>query len=99
EHHAVAQPFHRAATATLGLPLYERSEARRELSGGIVAALLGEARVAGEVEKHHRRRRPLPPGRDARLLERLLDMADDVLDDRVLLMAVIQPVDHPLDLR
>ena len=56
EHDAVAEPLHRAAPVTQGGLLHDAREVGGELGRGLVASLLGERRVAGQVEKGDRGR-------------------------------------------
>src|SRR4029453_13905906 len=51
EHPAVPEPPDRPAPSTPRDVVHQRDQPPRDLSGGLVAALLGQARVAGQVDK------------------------------------------------
>ena len=54
EHHPVAEPLHRPAAVLDRRPLDEPAELLGQLGRRRVAPLLGEPRVAGDVEEAHR---------------------------------------------
>ncbi len=90
EHHSVAQPLDRPATVRDGGPLHESRQISGELRGCLVAALLCQPRVPGDVEKAHRRW-PVQPALDAGVGDGRLDDADDV---RAPCMCLVGVIDH-----
>jgi hypothetical protein len=96
EHHPVAQPLHRGAAAGPGGAVDQHGQPGRQLGGHLVAELLGELGVAGQVEEAHRRQ-PLRPGQGARLLQGGLDVLDLVLGPDQLLLAAVDAGQGPVD--
>src|SRR5919106_6189645 len=60
EHHSVAEPLHRSAPVFLGGPPDQACQLRRQIRGGLIATLLGQPRVPGDVEEADRRRTVQP---------------------------------------
>ena len=55
EHHPIAEPLDRPAAVLDRCPLHEPTELLGEVSRRLVAPLLGQPRVAGDVQEAHRR--------------------------------------------
>ena len=89
DHHAVAQPLHRAPAVVDRRALHQRRQPLRQVGRGIVAALVGEPRVAGDVQEADRRR-SRGGGEHAGSGQRLLEAADDVVRPGVHLPRVPQ---------
>ena len=66
EHHAVAQPLDGLAAVPHGVALHQPRDRRGQVGGRVVAAFLGQPRVAGEVEEADRRE-PFEAAVDPRL--------------------------------
>ena len=77
EHHAVAQPLDGLAAVLHGAALHQPRDRRGQVGGRVVAALLGQPRVAGDVEEADRRE-SLEAAVDARLRHQHLEAFDDV---------------------
>jgi hypothetical protein len=77
EHDAIPQPFHRATTVLHRRPLHESVEGFGKVGRCLVSTLLGQARVAGDVEEADG---GVPLGRamDTRRVEQVAETADDV---------------------
>src|SRR3712207_8103527 len=67
QHDTVAQPLHRGAPVGPRRALDQHGQGPGELGGGLVAPLLGEPGVAGQVEEAHRRHPPGPDRKSTRL--------------------------------
>src|SRR5919106_1595771 len=96
EHDPVAEPLDGMPTVRLCGLVDERREPVGQLGTGLVAALLGEGRVAGEVEEGDRRRTTLVLRNLAKLLQVLLGALNRCRYDLVLEMAAAQPEQQPL---
>ena len=69
--------------------LHDPAQLLGEGRGGGIAALLGQLRVAGDVEEAHRRRRLLLADMQARLLEGGRDTLDDIRRPHMRLLGVV----------
>jgi hypothetical protein len=81
-----------------GQAAHQHRQRLDQRGGGLVAPLLGEPGVAGQVQKAHRRD-PLGAGAGADLPQRRLDVLDLVLDPGQLLLAVVDGHDRPVQQR
>src|SRR5919109_4858366 len=97
EHHAVPEPFHRPTAMRLSGLLHEAREVRRKLGRGLVALLLRERRVTGEIQERNRGRPPRLRGHEPSLLHELLGHADQVLEDGALTVTPLEPRDDAAD--
>src|SRR5919107_1280777 len=73
----------------------QRGQPPGDLGGGLVAALLGQLGVAGEVDEADRRR-PRDPLAEPRPLQALLHVVDGVLGPDVLAVAPVDLQQGPL---
>jgi hypothetical protein len=89
EHHAVAEPLDDLPAVALGGPRDRRGEARGEVGGCLVALPLGEFREAADVHEADRRGGPHPRSEPG-AVQRALDLLDQVLGPRVVLVRVVQ---------
>src|SRR5687767_11021095 len=95
EHPAVPEPPDGPAPSTPRDVIHQRDQPPRDLRSGLVAALLGQAGVAGQVNKangwwlRH-------PCLETGTLKCLLDVVDNVLGPDVLTTAAIDHQEHSL---
>ena len=88
EHHTVPQPLDGLAAVLHGAALHQPRDGRRHVGGRIIASLLGQPRVAGDVEETDRRQ-SLEAAVDAEPLHHHLEPIDDVGGPRTRLLRVI----------
>src|SRR5207245_518653 len=81
-------PLHRTAAVPHRRALYEARQLARQIRRSVVAALLRQAGVAGQVQEADRRW-PLQPAVEAGPVECHLEAAEDVAEPGVRLLAVV----------
>jgi hypothetical protein len=95
EHHAVTEPLDRSTTVAAGRPLDHFAQGGGEFRGDLIAPLLGQPRIAHEVQEHHGRN-PFRSGEHPGFLERRFDVLDLVLGPHQLLLASVRGHQGPI---